>query len=529
MFTLHRAAILEHGEPEDGSRKPLDGVRREAHNGPMPLPDRATCVRIFASRDARYDGRLFVGVKTTGVYCRPICRVRAPKPVNCVYFTSAAAAQAAGFRSCLRCRPETAPTLWAWNGTSTTVDRALGLIASGALDDEQVGGLATRLGIGERHLRRLFAEHLGTTPIAVVQTRRVLFAKKLITDTSLPMTQIALASGFSSVRRFNEAMRAVYKRPPTELRRARTAPPGAGEGVTLALAYAGPYDWPATMAWLGARAVGGVEAVYGDGRYVRSISLDGDAGTIEITPVPERSQLRATIRFPKVAALLAIVDRVKRIFDLDADLVTIEEALAADPRLAPLLAQRPGLRVPGAWDGYELAVRAVLGQQITVGAASSLAARLVRRFGRPLPPQLQVEGVDLVFPAPERLAEADIASLGMPRARAEAVRAVARAAAEDPRYFAPSHDLAGSIERLCRLPGVGEWTAHYIAMRALREPDAFPAADIGLMRALATGALRPSARQLSAIAEAWRPWRAYAALHLWAADAEAASARRNIA
>jgi AraC family transcriptional regulator of adaptative response / DNA-3-methyladenine glycosylase II len=496
----------------------------------MTLPDRATCVRIFTSRDARYDGRLFVGVKTTGVYCRPICRVRAPKPVNCVYFTSAAAAQAAGFRPCLRCRPETAPTLYAWNGTSTTVDRALGLIANGALDDEHVGGLAMRLGVGERHLRRLFAEHLGTTPIAVVQTRRVLFAKKLITDTSLPMAKIALGSGFSSVRRFNEAMRAVYRRPPTELRRSRHEPHGGGDSTTLTLAYAGPYDWPAMVAWLGTRAVDGVESVSRDGRYVRSISLDGDAGTIEVAPVLGALSLRATIRFPKIGALLAIVDRIKRSFDLDADLVTIAEHLAADGRLEPLLAQRPGLRVPGAWDGYELAVRAVLGQQISVGAASSLAARLVRRFGRPLPPDLRADGVDLVFPEPERLAEADIVSLGMPRARAEAVRAVARAAAEDPRYFTPSHDLAGSIERLCRLPGIGEWTAHYIAMRALREPDAFPAADIGLMRALADqSARRPSARELASIAEPWRPWRAYAALHLWAADADSIAARRNIA
>jgi AraC family transcriptional regulator, regulatory protein of adaptative response / DNA-3-methyladenine glycosylase II len=496
----------------------------------MTLPDRATCERIFSCRDARYDGRLFVGVKTTGVYCRPICRVRAPKPANCLYFTSAAAAQAAGFRPCLRCRPEIAPTLAAWNGTSTTVDRALALIAGGALDDERVAGLATRLGIGERHLRRLFAEHLGTTPIAVVQTRRVLFAKKLITDTSLSMAQIALGSGFSSVRRFNETMRSVYRRPPTELRRARETDERGDGTVTLALAYAGAYDWPAMSAWLGARATRGVETLRPDGRYARSISLDGEVGTIEVGPSSSTSLLSATIRFPNVGALLAIVDRIKRMFDLDADIETIAEHLASDARLAPLVARRPGLRVPGAWDGYELAVRAILGQQISVDAASSLATRLVRRFGHPLPDTLRSDGVDLVFPAPARLADADVASLGMPRARAEAVRAVARAAADDPHYFAPSHDLAGSIERLRRLPGVGEWTAHYIAMRALREPDAFPAADIGLMRALASGGgMRPSPRELALTGEAWRPWRAYAALHLWADDAERESARRKIA
>ena len=299
---------------------------------------------------------------------------------------------------------------------------------------------------------------------------------------------------------------------------------------TLELAYAGPYDWQAMSEWLGARAIDGIESVHRDGRYVRSISLGGEIGTIEVTPSAGTSALRVTIVFGNAGALPAIVERIRRIFDLDADIETIAEHLSADARLAPLLARRPGLRVPGAWDGYELAVRAILGQQISVEAASSLATRLARRFGSPLPPELRSEGVELVFPAPERLAEADIASLGMPRARAEAVRTIARAAAEDPSTFTPAYDLAGSSARLRRLRGVGDWTAHYIAMRALREPDAFPAADIGLMRALAgDGGLRPSARELIAIAEAWRPWRAYAALHLWAEDAERERARRKIA
>jgi AraC family transcriptional regulator of adaptative response / DNA-3-methyladenine glycosylase II len=281
--------------------------------------------------------------------------------------------------------------------------------------------------------------------------------------------------------------------------------------------------------WFGGRAIAGVEALR-NGRYVRSITYGGETGTIEVAPVAGASQLRATIRFANVSALLAIVDRIRRAFDLDADIETIAAQLSADPRLAPLVARRPGLRVPGAWDGYELAVRAVLGQQISVVAASSLAARLAQRFGEALPLELQSEGVTLAFPRPERLAEADIASLGMPGARAEAVRSVARAAAEDPLFFTPSLDLAGSIERLRRLRGIGDWTAHYIAMRALREPDAFPAGDVGLMRALATaGAPRPSARELAKIADDWRPWRAYAALHLWAADADAIRAQRNIA
>lgn len=486
----------------------------------MNLLDHNACYRILASRDARYDGRFFVGVKTTGVYCRPVCRVRMPKPSSCVFFGSAVAAQIAGFRSCLRCRPELAPALAAWNGTSTTVDRALSLIAGGALDNERFDRFAARLGIGQRHLRRLFAEHLGTTPVAVVQNRRLLFAKLLLNDTSLPMTQVAMAAGYGSVRRFNEALHDVYGRTPTELRRAGGTPkdPGGNDVVVLTLPYSGPYDWDAMTGWLGSRAIGGIEEVRDDGRYVRSIVLDGTAGLIEVRAAPAAAHLIATIRFPKVSRLLEIVERIKRLFDLDADLEGIGAHLRSDPRLARLLERRPGLRVPGAWDGYELAVRAVLGQQITVGAASKLAARLVERFGSPLPRELlgPASGVRLAFPAPAILAEADIASLGMPRARAETIRAVARAAADDPRYFEPVHDLPGSIERLRRLPGIGDWSAHYVAMRALREPDAFPAADVGLMRALADErGVRPSPRELERIARAWSPWRAYAAVHLW--------------
>ena len=494
--------------------------------------DHATCYRIISSRDARYDGRLFVGVKSTGVYCRPVCRVRMPKATSCVFFDSAVAAHSAGFRPCLRCRPETAPALAAWNGTSTTVDRALSLIGSGALDDEPLEQLAARLGIGQRHLRRLFNEHLGTTPVAVAQMRRVLFAKKLITDTSMSMADVAMAAGFGSVRRFNEAMQNVYSRTPTELRSKRRAGGDEpGDVVTLSLPYSGAYDWPQMSGWLGSRAIGGVEALDGSGHYVRSIVLGGAIGTIDVGP-SSGSQLVATIRFPKVSALLTIVDRLKRMFDLDADLETINRHLSSDPRLAALIAARPGLRVPGAWDGYELAVRAVLGQQISVGAASKLAGKLVERFGSPLPPAILAPSSEIraTFPQPGVLAEADIASLGMPGARAAAIRNVARAAAEDPHLFEPAHDLDGSIERLRRLPGIGEWTAQYIAMRALREPDAFPAADIGLMRALVDSAgRRPTPRELFERAKVWRPWRAYAALHLWASDADQAPPREETA
>jgi AraC family transcriptional regulator of adaptative response / DNA-3-methyladenine glycosylase II len=483
--------------------------------------DHAAMYRIVLARDSRYDGRFFIGVRTTGVYCRPICRVRTPKPASCVFYSSAIAAQAAGFRPCLRCRPETAPALAAWNGTSTTVDRALALIASGALDDDGVERFAARLGLGDRHVRRLFREHLGVTPVAVAQIRRVLFAKTLITDSAMSMAQIATASGFGSVRRFNEAIRGVYRRSPSDLRRGRVAR-DHGEPVTLRLAFAGAYDWNGIAAWLGARAIPGVETIASDGRYVRAVSLNGKLGTIEVQPPQAGARaLVAVLRLGSLEVLHPAVERVKRIFDLAADVDAIETHLRADPLLATSIARRPGLRVPGAWDGFELAVRAVLGQQISVVAATRLAGRLVERFGTPLPERLRtVAGVDAVFPSPAQLAGADVASIGMPGARGAAIRGIAQAALADPALFEPSHDLASSVARLRALPGIGEWTAQYIAMRALREPDAFPAADIGLMRGLAVDGVRPNARDVAARAEAWRPWRAYAALHVWALDAD---------
>ncbi|HEX7837910.1 MAG TPA: AlkA N-terminal domain-containing protein, partial [Kofleriaceae bacterium] len=335
----------------------------------MERLDPEVCYRAFATRDARFDGRLFVGVTSTGIYCRPICPARSPRLENCRFFTSAAAAQEAGFRPCLRCRPETAPELATWRGTSNTVHRGLALIAAGALDgDGSVEDLAARLGIGERQLRRLFEHHLGASPLAVAQTRRVLFAKQLIHDTRLPMSEIAAAAGFGSVRRFNETFQQLFRRSPSALRRRAQAalPEGsvAKAGVTVRLRYRPPYDWPAMLAFFGARAIDGVERVDGD-RYVRSVAEGGAAGTVEIAHVPERDSLAVTIRLPCVRALPAIIARVRRVFDLGADVARITAHLAKDRMLAPLVARRPGLRVPGGWDGFELAVRAILGQQVT--------------------------------------------------------------------------------------------------------------------------------------------------------------------
>jgi AraC family transcriptional regulator of adaptative response / DNA-3-methyladenine glycosylase II len=336
------------------------------------------------------------------------------------------------------------------------------------------------------------------------------------------MTEVALAAGFGSVRRFNETFQQLYGRPPGALRRSRAAARSAADaGVTVRLAYRAPYDWAAMIGFLAARAIPGVEAASPE-RYARTIEVEGARGLVVVRPA-KGDALEAEIRIPRLQALPAVIARIRRVFDLAADPALIGAQLSQDPALAPLVAARPGLRAPGAWDGFELAVRAILGQQITVAAARNLAARLSQAYGEALDdPAATALGLGRLFPTPERLAGQDIATLGMPAARGAAIAALARTAADDPGLFAPRADLESAIAALCALQGVGEWTAQYIALRALREPDAFPAADIGLQRALATmDGRRPTAAELLARAEAWRPWRAYAAQHLWAADAAA--------
>ena len=484
---------------------------------PMSLElDHEACYRAVRQRDARFDGRFFAGVKTTGIYCRPICPARTPLSKNVIFFPSAAAAQEAGFRPCLRCRPETAPDLGAWRGTSNTVSRALSLIEHGALDDADVDGLAGRLGVGERQLRRLFAQHLGASPVAVAQTRRVLLAKQLIHETRLPMTEVAFAAGFGSIRRFNETFQRLFDRPPRELRRAagpESSAASAGELVVL-LRYQPPYDWDGMIAFLRKRAIAGIEQVTAQ-RYARTLQLHGLTGTVAVEPAPDNA-LRASVRFPQLSALPAIIARLRRVFDLGADPLAIAAHLATDPTLEPLVRARPGLRVPGAWDGFELAIRAVLGQQITVAAAVRLAGRMVAVHGERLP--APSGPLTHVFPRPDVIAAADLASLGMPRSRATALSAVAAAAVADPHLFDSNCGLDDAVKRLCAIRGVGEWTAQYIALRQLREPDAFPAADLGLLRAIAGREGRKhSSSELLDRADAWRPWRAYAAQHLWAA------------
>ncbi len=488
--------------------------------------DHDACYRAIALRDTRFDGRFFTAVKTTGTYCRPVCPARTPRSQNVTFYPTAAAAQAAGFRPCLRCRPEAAPERGAWRGTSNTVSRALSLIELGALDEGRVDALAERLGVGERQLRRLCRQHLGASPVAVAQTRRVLLAKQLIHETSLPMTEIAFASGFRSIRRFNETFLDLYGRAPCALRRAggRETSRAAEGKISLLLRYQPPYDWPGVLEFLRRRAIPGIERV-ADGSYSRTIQLGGRQGIVSVQPA-EANSLRASIRFPRLSALPVIIARLRRVFDLAADPVSISAHLAKDPALAPLVAKRPGLRVPGAWDGFELAIRAVLGQQITVPAAIRLAGRLVAAHGAPL----GVPDRDLthVFPLAGALATADLTSLGMPRSRAATLSAVAAAVVADPGIFSAARGLDEAVERLRAIPGIGEWTAHYIALRQLREPDAFPAADVGLVRAFAElEGRRRSARELADRAERWRPWRAYAAQHLWARRTGDAATRNS--
>jgi AraC family transcriptional regulator of adaptative response / DNA-3-methyladenine glycosylase II len=388
----------------------------------------------------------------------------------------------------------------------------------GALDNNNIEALAERLGLGERQLRRLFHQQLGASPIAVAQTRRILLAKQLIHETHLPMTEIAFAAGFGSIRRFNETFLTLFDRSPSALRRERGPEVSAGpQGkIELMLSYHPPYDWPAMLDFLRLRAIPGIESV-GSNSYSRSIELDGVTGSITVQP-SDRHALRVTVQFPKLSALPTIIGRLRRVFDLAADPTVIAAHLANDTNLAALIKARPGLRVPGAWDGFELAMRAVLGQQITVAAAVRLAGRLVAEYGKHLAVANAVTNgaITHLFPRAEILAVADLSSLGMPRSRAATLSAVAAAVVADKQLLDTGNNLEQAVQKLRAIRGVGEWTAQYIALRQLRESDAFPAADVALQRALANLEKRPySAKELLARSTQWQPWRAYAAQHLW--------------
>jgi AraC family transcriptional regulator of adaptative response / DNA-3-methyladenine glycosylase II len=470
--------------------------------------DWRVCSRARLSRDARFDGKFFIAVLTSRVYCRSICPAPTAKEKNVRYYPSAASAAEAGFRPCLRCRPECSPGTPAWLGTSNTVSRALRLIGESGLQDGGVEGLAERLGVGSRHLRRLFLQHLGATPSAVAQTQRLHFAKKLIDETSLPMNQVALASGFGCVRRFNAGILSVFHRTPTQLRRLRRQTIIQPENQYLfRLRFRPPYNWNGVLAFLGPRATPGVEAVDA-GCYRRSISLDGDRGYFEVSLDEVNNTLVVRVQFGNPRSLFFIVERIRAMFDLNADWAAIVEGLGSDPILRASLSAHPGLRVPGCWTGFELATRAILGQQVSVQAATTLAGRMVKTFGQPFP---GTNGLTHLFPTPEALAKGRLASIGLPRARAETIQTLARAVCNGRISFDRIVDSEDFLVRLCEIPGIGKWTAQYVAMRALGEPDAFPSGDLGLLHALD---LR-TPRELDERAESWRPWRAYAVMYLW--------------
>ncbi|HEY2445989.1 MAG TPA: AlkA N-terminal domain-containing protein [Rhizomicrobium sp.] len=453
------------------------------------------CQRARLSRDPRFDGKFFIGVRGSGVYCRPICPAPTAKEKNCRYYASAAAAQEAGYRPCLRCRPESSPGTPAWAGTSTTVSRALRLIHEMGPDDGGMEALAARLGVGSRHLRRLFLRHLGATPHAVAQTRRMDFAKKLIDETSLPMTELAIAAGFGSVRRFNAQIRKTYHRTPTQIRAiARKKLLSAENEYEFRLRFRPPYGWNGMLAFLEERAVDCIEKVE-NGVYRRTIQVNESTGSFDVSLDEKKLSLIARIRFDDPRALFFIVERIRAMFDLNADWAAIEKGLAVDKRLARRLKGEPGLRVPGCWNGFELAVRALLGCAAGTAEAKALIGRLVRAFGQPL---AFGNGLTHVFPESAALACADLAGAGLGPDSASAIRVLAQAAHDGTISFEAVSDSTKLLARLRAIAGMNAHTAHYVAMRALGEPDAFPFAIADARRA-----------------ESWRPWRAYAAMYLW--------------
>jgi AraC family transcriptional regulator of adaptative response / DNA-3-methyladenine glycosylase II len=478
--------------------------------------DSDTCYRAVAARDPRFDGRFFTGVTSTGVYCRPICPSRTPARKNMRFFPHQGAAETAGFRACRRCRPEASPGSPDWNTRADLVARAVRLISDGYVDEHGIGGLARRLAVTERHLHRLVVAELGTGPLALARTVRLQTARRLLSETSVPITEIAFASGFSSVRQFNASFQESYHQPPSALR-ARPRPRGAatdgrGTWLSLRLACREPFDGESLLAFLATRAIPGVEQVT-DGRYARTVRTPAGAGVIELVPGPAGSrQVLLRVRLTGLGGVGRVVSRCRQLFDLDADPVAINSVLAGDDILAPLVRKRPGLRIPGAYDGFELAVRAVLGQQVSVVAARTFAARLAAQHGTPLGPpdnDTQPTMPGTLFPGPDQLADADLSGLGLTTSRQATLRALATAVATGRLDLDAGTDPAEAAARLSELPGVGPWTVSYILMRAVRDPDAFPETDLGLRRAMERLGAPP------AQARRWRPWRAYAAVHLW--------------
>jgi len=469
--------------------------------------DPEICWRAWSTRDARFVGRFVMGVTSTHIYCRPGCPARLPARRNVRFYASPAAAEAAGFRACLRCRPDRSPGAPTATGTAATVTRALRLMDEGALSDGSLETLASRLGVTSRWLRELFERHVGAAPLDVARTRRAHLARRLIEETALPMEDVAAAAGYGSARRMRAGLAQAFGRAPATLRR---RPAGARDGaIELRLPARAPFDAAPLLAFFAARAIPGVEDVR-DGRYRRTFALDGEPALLELEPSADGVWLRLPPR--AASALPRVVSRVSRMFDLDADVETIAATLRRDARLARALRDR-AVRVPGAFDAFEAGVRALLGQQVSVAAARTLAGRLAAAAGEPL--RSPDSGLTHVFPTAAAVAAAPLERLGLTRARAAALRSFAGVVASGELDLGAFTGLDDAVARLTRLPGIGDWTAQYLAMRALGEPDAFPAGDLGVRQALARGSKLPSERDVRARAERWRPWRAYAVIALW--------------
>ena len=473
--------------------------------------DDETCYRALVARDARFDGLFFVGVTSTQIYCRPICTARTVGRARCRFFSNSALAEREGFRPCLRCRPELAPGHAPVDAVWRTAREAARRIESGALNG---GGnlelLAQDLGISTRQLRRVIQQEFGVSPVELAQTQRLLLAKQLLTESNLPIIQVAFASGFESVRRFNALFCSHYRLTPSRMRRASTTRDST-DCVRLTLAYRPPLAWNVLMRFLAGRATAGVEAVTDQG-YGRTVAVGNRQGWLKVKPIAGRNALSVELATSLMPALPEVLARLKNLFDLSARPDVIADHLSFDSRLARFVAYCPGLRVPGAFDGFELAVRAILGQRISVRAATTLACRLADRFGEPI--ETPVPGLTRLGPTPERLADVDLAdltALGIAAPRAASIRAISRAVVSREIDLKPSIDPEAVMIKLQELPGIGDWTAQYIAMRALRWPNAFPAGDLGLLKAWG----ETSVQRLRDASEAWRPWRAYAAIYLW--------------
>ena len=486
-------------------------------SSPATPLDADACYRAVAAHDARFDGAFFIGVTSTGIYCRPVCRVKTPRRENCRFFAHASQAEGAGFRPCLRCRPELAPQTLAWSAQDASAllaQHAARLLDSpDAWGDEvpSVAGLAARLGVSDRHLRRVFEAELGVSPMDWLQTRRLLAAKQLLADTRLPVAQVALAAGFASLRRFNAAFAAQYRMSPTALRRdGSEAKPG--DGIAVTLGYRPPYDVREMLQFLQQRGIAGVEQIDVAAHTVaRTLRLDDDTcGWVACRFEPEQHRVQVRVADSLAPQLPRVIARVRAWLDLDADPAAIHAVLGADfPALA-------GLRVPGTLDGLELAVRAVVGQQVTVAAARTLTTRLVERFGTPL--ATPIDGLTRLFPTPATLATAtgdELGQLGVVRQRQAAIHALAQAVSTGQISLHAGADVQTTMDALKALPGIGAWTADYIALRALRWPDAFPSGDMALQKALAPEGQRLTARAAESRAERWRPWRAYAVIRAW--------------